>query len=192
MADASATRTTTVTTTRTQTTKPYFDPAYLRTIPGILKIVQIIFDIIGLICVASVGYSTRYLSSIGGDPFYEFVAVVGFVITLILLILYLFHVVGYLYKVPWYLIEFIYCLVWAIFFFIASVCVAVYCGRYGCRGRHAGWGAGAFFGFCAMIAYAVDAYFKFRAWRAGEAPQVIRSQTSQTTSSSATVEASRY
>ncbi|XP_014680198.1 PREDICTED: plasmolipin-like [Priapulus caudatus] len=180
----STTQQATVTTTTTTTTKPYFDPSYLRTVPGILKCLQLVLNAICFICCVA-----RW-SGIGGGriDFYFFCCIVGFIVTLILLILYLFHVVGYFYKLPWYLIEFIYCAVWTLFYLSASIAMADLAGKFSntFRRYYSALAAAAFFGFLAMIAYGVDAFFKFRAWRNGEKPQIIAQQTS--TRTTATVE----
>lgn len=50
----------------------------------------------------------------------------GFWVSGILLVLYLFHVVERFYGIPWIQAEMIYCAVWTIGYFIASICVATY------------------------------------------------------------------
>lgn len=155
------TTTTTVTTTTT-TTQPTirFDPSYVKTIPGALKIGQVILNLLGFICITVSNYSN---SSRGG--WFNTVAIIGFWFTGILLVLYLFHIVEKLSKIPWLKIECIFCAVWFVFYFVAASLVAAH-GYI-----NEAYGAAAFFGFCAMIAYAYDAWLKFNGARSGALAQ---------------------
>lgn len=97
----------------------------------------------------------------------------GFWFTGILLVFYLFHVVERFFRIPWIQIELIFCAIWAVLYLIASITVTtVPAGAYT---------AAALFGFCAMVAYACDAFLKFRAHRSGEIAQgqrrVVQQQT---------------
>ncbi|XP_071519741.1 CKLF-like MARVEL transmembrane domain-containing protein 4 [Panulirus ornatus] len=82
-----------------------------------------------------------------------------------LLVLYVMHVIERLQRVPWLMGEFGYCALWTFFYLTASAGSAAW-------GAMDGFNAvAAFFGFAAMIAYAVDAFFKFRGWRRGDLAQ---------------------
>ncbi|RXG56852.1 hypothetical protein Avbf_18215 [Armadillidium vulgare] len=61
--------------------------------------------------------------------------------------------------------EFGYTALWTFFYLTAASACAAWGGYY------AAWAAAAFFGFCAMIAYGVDAFFKFKGMRGGEIAQ---------------------
>lgn len=169
--------TTTGTTTVTNTTVTpviRFDKTYLRTTPGILKVAQIILDLIGFICI-SVSY--QWWQSRGG--WFNTVSMTGFWFTGIMLLFYLFHVIEKFYKVPWLKIEFVFCAVWTFFYLLAASLAADY-------GRHdEAYGAAAFFGFAAMVVYGFDAYLKFVAVRSGgiaQGQRTVQKTTSTVTS----------
>lgn len=96
----------------------------------------------------------------------DFVTMTGFWVTGILLIFYLLHVIEKFHVIPWIMIEMIFCILWAFFFFTCSIDLAVKAA-----GGPKAFGAASFFGFCAMIIYGVDGFFKFRAWKAGQIAQ---------------------
>ncbi|KAJ9584931.1 hypothetical protein L9F63_020737 [Diploptera punctata] len=167
--------TTTVTTSNTTVERNIrYDPLYIRTIPGILKIAQIVLNLLGFICI-----SVSILSVTSRGSWFNIVAMTGFWFTGILLCLYLFHVVEKFYKIPWLKIEFVFCAVWTFFYAIAAGLAADY-GRI-----QEAFGAAAFFGFCAMVLYGIDAFLKFNAIRSGEIAQgerVINKSSSTVTS----------
>lgn len=72
------------------------DLSYLQTLPGLLKCLQIAFDFLCFICVLIGG--PGYYAGVGWATF---VSVFGFIITLTLLMLYLFHIVDTLEQIPW-------------------------------------------------------------------------------------------
>ncbi|GAB6027916.1 hypothetical protein CHUAL_002131 [Chamberlinius hualienensis] len=165
-----STYTTTTTSTKVIIT-PRFDPSYLRTIPGILKLFRMLMDLLGFICVMVSG--VYYWS---GANWFSFVSMTSFWVTGVLLVFYLFHLIERLHFLPWMLLEFIYNTVWTVFYLIAAAIVAS-------LGQIEAFAAAAFFGFCAMIAYGYDAFLKFRGWRNGDLAQGERAITSTTTSS---------
>lgn len=171
------TTTTTVTTTTT-TIQPNvrFDPYYARTLPGILKIVQVILNLLGFICIT---VSSQSSHSRGG--WFNTVAMGGFWFTGILLVLYLFHIVEKFSKIPWLKIEFIFCTIWTVFYLLAASLAANYAPYT------EAFGVAAFFGFCAMIAYGYDAWLKFKAARSG-----ILAQGQQTPKQVSTVTSPAY
>ncbi|XP_017880418.1 CKLF-like MARVEL transmembrane domain-containing protein 8 [Ceratina calcarata] len=155
------TTTTTVTTSST-TTHPIirFDPYYTRTLPGMLKVAQVVLNLLGFICIT---VSSQSNSSRGG--WFNTVAMIGFWFTGILLVFYLFHIVEKFSKIPWLKIEFIFCVIWTAFYLLAAALAADY-ARY-----VEAFGVAAFFGFCAMVAYGYDAWLKFHAARSGALAQ---------------------
>ncbi|KAG5322789.1 CKLF4 protein, partial [Pseudoatta argentina] len=155
------TTTTTVTTTTT-TTQPNirFDPSYARTLPGMLKIVQVVLNLLGFICITVSVHSSH---SRGG--WFNTVAMGGFWFTGILLVLYLFHIVEKFARIPWLKIEFIFCTIWTLFYLLAASLAADF-ARY-----TEAFGVAAFFGFCAMVAYGYDAWLKFKAVKSGALAQ---------------------
>jgi hypothetical protein len=166
---------TTVQTSRVVVVRPYFDIAYLKTIPGMLKIAQLVLMLIAFILAAAAwtsggglyvwtfsGYTT------GSAGWTKFVTITGFIITLILLMLYLFHLIERLYQVQWLFVEFIYCGVVAVCLLISGAIMIPYTNYDGARG------ACTFFCWAAMVAYGADAYFKLMSWRNGEVAQGIK------------------
>ncbi|XP_053599950.1 CKLF-like MARVEL transmembrane domain-containing protein 4 isoform X2 [Plodia interpunctella] len=163
------TTTTTVTSSTTVQTNLRFDPLYVRTIPGILKVVQVVSSLIGFLCIQLSRYS--HLSK---GAYFIWISMFAFWFSGILLFLYLFHMVEKFYKIPWLKIEFVFCALWTLLYLIAaSIATSVYDG---------GYSAGAFFGFAATLAYAIDAFLKWRAVRAGGLAQGARVVSKQTTS----------
>ncbi|KFM59091.1 CKLF-like MARVEL transmembrane domain-containing protein 4, partial [Stegodyphus mimosarum] len=138
-----------------------FDPTYVKTLSGILKILEVVVCLIGFICVQTIPFAAY--RSAGG--WYVFVAVTGFWVTLLLFLAYLFHFVERLHWLPWLLVETAYNGTWAVFFFIAS------CVSAANASTDPGWGAAAFFGFGNMFIFGFDTYLKFKAWRGGEIAQ---------------------
>ncbi|XP_064467479.1 CKLF-like MARVEL transmembrane domain-containing protein 4 isoform X2 [Ornithodoros turicata] len=151
--------TTTVTSTTTKTAGFQFDPSYLRTVPGLLKVAQLVISLIGFICSQIAAFS---LSTIN---WYGFVSMTAFWVTLVLLLFYLFHLIERIKFIPWLLAELIYCGVWALLYFTAAVAAAV-------KGKwEEALAAAAFFGFVAMALYGADAFFKYKGWKAGDVAQ---------------------
>jgi len=161
----------TSTTTRTTVTETKvnlairWDPSYIKEIPGMLKIAAVILDLIVFICVMSSG---SYFRNIATGTWADFVAMTGFWVSGILLILYLLHVIEKFHVIPWLMIEMGFCCLWAFFFFTCSLDMSVKAGQYVGTSAYA---AGAFFGFAAMIVYGFDGFLKFKGWRANQLAQ---------------------
>jgi hypothetical protein len=156
--------------TTTTTVGPTLHPEYARSREGIFKIIEIVLSLITFICSV-----VHYWE---GHGWAEFVAMSAFFMTLIYLVFYLLDLISR-FPGPWLLIEFIYYLVFALFFLIAAIVAAAKAVTW-----HPNVGATAFFAFAATIVYAIDAVFMFRAWQSG----IVRITT---TTSSATVEHGR-
>ncbi|XP_018319524.1 CKLF-like MARVEL transmembrane domain-containing protein 4 [Agrilus planipennis] len=165
--NAHTTTTTITSNTRVQTNIRY-DPKYIKTKGGILKIVQIVLNLLGFICIQCSGFPGNSRGS-----FFDTVSMTGFWFTGILLLFYLFHVIEKLYKIPWLKIEFFYCFVMVCMYLICS-CLAA---TFGVEG----YAVAAFFGFCAMVAYGLDTFLKYKAIRSGEIAQGEREVQKQTT-----------
>lgn len=150
------------------------DTGYIRTIPGILKIVEILLDILVLICA-----SIEYWYSIGGG-WVQFVAASALVTTLILFIFHFFNIISRL-PGPWIFIEFIYYAVFILLYLIAAIVAAV-------RAPLApAIGAACFFCFAALAVYAVDCFFMYRSYKT-----VQHSHTSEATATTATTTTTTY
>lgn len=162
---------TTVTVTQTNTVvQPQirYDPFYIKSVPGILKAIVIVCNLIGFICIEVSAWSHH---SRGG--FFNFVAATGFWFSGLMLVMYMFHVVEKFFKIPWLKIEFGFCVVWTVLYLIASILAVTF--------HASGYVAAGFFGFLAMIAYGYDAWLKYQLVRAGAIAQGTRS-VQQTTS----------
>ncbi|CRL00589.1 CLUMA_CG013849, isoform A [Clunio marinus] len=164
-------QTTTATRTTTETNVNLsirYDPSYMRTIPGIIKFVCVVLNLLGFICIV-----VSKFNGLSRAHFFNTVAMTGFWFTGILLIFYLFHVVERYFRIPWIQIELIFCALWTLLYLIASITVSTV--------NSGAFTAAAFFGFCAMIAYGYDTWLKFNAHRAGEIAQgqrrVVQQQT---------------
>lgn len=109
-------RSATVTQTTT-VTHPYirYDPEYIKTIPAIIKVVCIVLDLIGFICI-----EVSYFSHHSRGSFFNTVAMMGFWFTGIMLVFYLFHVCEKFHKIPWLKIEMYFCAAWALLYMLAS------------------------------------------------------------------------
>ncbi|KAF4520693.1 hypothetical protein B566_EDAN006369 [Ephemera danica] len=167
--------TTTVTSTSTVVqTNIRFDPEYVKTLPGILKCVQIVLNLLGFICIIASKFSRLSRGS-----WFSTVAMGGFWFTAILLGFYLYHVIERVYRIPWLKIELGFCSLWTVFYLIASILAADY------TRIDEAFGAAAFFGFCAMVAYGFDAYLKFQGVRNGELAQGERTVNRTTVTSPA-------
>uniref|UniRef100_A0A1B6KCF7 MARVEL domain-containing protein n=1 Tax=Graphocephala atropunctata TaxID=36148 RepID=A0A1B6KCF7_9HEMI len=155
------TTTTTMTATSTSVQPELrYDPLYLRTLPGMLKVAQIALNFLGFLSIAisgNAGYSqASFFDSISGFAFWFS----GF-----LLAFYLFHVIEKFYKIPWLKIELGFCALWTVFYLIASTMVA------GLTSISAALGVAAFFGFCAMVVYGYDAWLKYQGVMSGQLAQ---------------------
>lgn len=175
MTDYSQTATVTQTTTVTQ---PYirYDPEYVKSIPGIIKIVAIVLNLIGFICI-----EVSYFSHLSRGSFFNTVAMIGFWFSGIMLVFYLFHVCEKFHKIPWLKIEMYFCAAWTLLYMLASSLAAA--------ANVEAFQAAAFFGYCAMIAYGYDAFLKYKAVSAGEIAQgsrTVQQQQQQQTVSTVT------
>ncbi|CAK1550840.1 unnamed protein product [Leptosia nina] len=160
--------TTTVTSSTTVNTRIRFDKAYLTTVPGLLKIVQVGSSLLGFICILC-----SRLSSASKGAYFSWISMIAFWFTGILLGLYLFHIVEKFYKIPWLRMEFLFASVWSVLYLVASI-LAITVGD----NAHL---AACFFGFVATLAYMIDAFLKFRSVRAGGLAQGTRVVSKQTT-----------
>jgi len=148
----------------------HFDGSYIKTIGGILRIVELALLIILLICSASASSGYGYGSS-GGGGWGVFVGLIGFFVVLAWLLFYLFHIHDKAPNVPWLLIEMIFYAVWFVFLLITGIVLAVlasetqYIIGYYWSNIHSSAGAGAFFAFLTAVVFAVHLFFIFKNWR---------------------------
>ncbi|KAL4705335.1 hypothetical protein ACJJTC_019021 [Scirpophaga incertulas] len=133
-----------------------FDKVYIKTLPGVLKIVELICNIVGFICIK---VSSAFISPI----FYNLLYWIANIITLFLLLMYMFHFVEKYERVPWYKLEFFYCCIIVLAYIGTSIFAAT-------LAENIGYAVG-FFGLCAIIAYALDGILKYKGWKRGLPPQ---------------------
>ncbi|XP_058802033.1 CKLF-like MARVEL transmembrane domain-containing protein 4 [Phymastichus coffea] len=153
----------TATTAGGQTSGPvliHFDPYYVRTLPGMLKVGQMLLNILGFICI-----QISHINSHSRCGWYSSVSMAAFWATSILLACYQFHVVEKFQKIPWLKIEFIYCAIITACYLLAASLVAALAST------SESLGVAALFGFLAMCVYGFDAWVKFKAWKSGDCPQ---------------------
>ncbi|KAH9636203.1 hypothetical protein HF086_007155 [Spodoptera exigua] len=98
-----------------------FDPSYLKTLPGILKAVVVLFNLIGFICIQSSAFWSN-----GRGVYFNIVAHLGLWFSGILLGLYLFHVVEKYHNIKWLKIEMIAYIVMVFLYLIASTIVVAF------------------------------------------------------------------
>ncbi|CAH1801177.1 unnamed protein product [Owenia fusiformis] len=135
------------------------DREFVKSIPGILKVVQMVLSLIGFICVTTGNkLICPYGSAFG---WYEFVSMGAFWSTFALYLLYLLKCQDRCCACPWLnwnFIELIYLGIVIICWFIAAIVMAVQnCGQ-------GGFQAGSAFGFFALAAYGANEYFVARTW----------------------------
>jgi len=166
--------------TQTQITETHvqvnlrWDPGYLKTLPGGLKAGALVTNLLGFICVM---LSTPYYKEQPVGEWFVFVSMTALWVTLVLLLMYLFHAMEKFHVIPWLMIEFGFSALWTFFYFSAALAAAV-------EGPHSGaLGAAAFFGFVGMLIYGFDAIIKFRGWRSGQLAQGERKITQTVTNS---------
>lgn len=148
-------------------TETRYDPSYLKTVPGILKAIVILFNLIGFICIQSSAFWSN-----GRGVYFNIVAHLGLWFSGILLVLYLFHVVEKYHNIKWLKIEMVAYIVMVFLYLIASTIVVAF--------GAAAYSAAGFFGYLAMVLYGGDAFLKYQALKAGELAQGHRVQAKQT------------
>ncbi|KAL3856354.1 hypothetical protein ACJMK2_011123 [Sinanodonta woodiana] len=133
--------------------KTGFDINYLKTVPGALKIMAMILDILGFIC-ALVDISWTFY----GAGYVQWATMSGFIVTMIFFIFHAFNIFG---RLPgfWELYEFIYLVIISIEMAIAAIVCAA----------RAGFGpsiiAACVFTAIASVIYIMDAVLAYRIWK---------------------------
>lgn len=162
--------TTKMTTTETHVqTNIRFDPSYLKSIPGAIKVVALLLNLIVFICGVS---ASNYWRSTSVLEWSYFVSMTAFWVTLILIVMYLFHFIEKFHVIPWAVIELGFCGLWSFFYLTTSIDNAVNAAKFK---QTSALSALAFFGFVACGVYAADAFLKYKCWRSGQFVQGERS-----------------
>ncbi|XP_066265581.1 CKLF-like MARVEL transmembrane domain-containing protein 8 [Branchiostoma lanceolatum] len=165
--------TATTTTANMPISAPMVDVEYIKTIPGILKIVELFLGFIAWVCIASSGYCC-------GENFVMFVEVTAWLATILLLVVHLLtlHNKAPLSALPWPFIEFCYHAGVTLMYFIAACVVAATTGNRAtvwAAWYNSTYSAASAFAFFTTIAYGIDAYLSFACWR--EEPPINRHMT---------------
>jgi len=164
---AHTTHTTTTTTTTVTGGRVHLDVSYIKTIPGILRIVEIVLCIILFICAVSACSAGWSLGECGWGSFVGFM---GFILVIAWLLFNLFHIHEMAANVPWLLIELIFYAIWTFFLLVAGIALAVLSARwsnvYGWGAKvSSGAGAASFFAFAAAVVFGFHTFLIFRDWR---------------------------
>jgi hypothetical protein len=153
------------TVTQTNTSSCQCPPYYIRTVPGILKIVEMILAILTFAC--AFGGGSNFSDDYGGG-WVEFVGISALIYVAIWLIL---HLINF---IPQFLINFLVELigyaVLTVFFLIAGIVAAVAAGKYSywyLRSEYSSIVASCVFAFFSMVVYGFDTVLQLLAYRGG-------------------------
>ncbi|KAM4705123.1 CKLF-like MARVEL transmembrane domain-containing protein 8 [Rhinophrynus dorsalis] len=138
-----------------------YDRGFLRTVPGVLLLAEIIF---GLLVWALIAGSEYFRFPAFG--WVMFVAVFYWVLSVFFLILYLTRAYTRIHKVPWSLVGLCFNGSAFVLYLIAAIIEAASVGKDMHRHHdYNSWTASAFFAFAVTVCYAVSTYFSFQSWR---------------------------
>ncbi|XP_038208566.1 proteolipid protein 2-like [Zerene cesonia] len=147
-------------------TQTRLDTSYVKSIPGILKVVAIVLDFLGYICIQASAFSSNWRG-----VYFMVAAHLGLWFSAILLLFYTFHIIEKYHNVKWLHIEMIGCGVVSFLYLIGSTIVVAF--------GSAAYSAAGFFGYLAMVLYGYEAFAKFQAIKSGELAQGSRVVTKQ-------------
>uniref|UniRef100_A0A1A8IUC2 CKLF-like MARVEL transmembrane domain containing 4 n=5 Tax=Nothobranchius TaxID=28779 RepID=A0A1A8IUC2_NOTKU len=144
------------------------DVEYLRSYFGILKVVEVIFSLIGFICIETI----MSCSLCEGVYFFEFVSCSAFVVTGVLLLLFSLNLHIKVPQVNWSLTDLVNTAASTFFFFLSSLVLA-------CINHNTGAEiAAVIFGFLVTGVYSLNTFLAVRRWRRGNGCQGV-AQTSE-------------
>ena len=83
-------------------------------------------NLLGFICVM---LATPYYKEQPVGEWFVFVSMTAFWVTLVFLLMYLFHAMEKFHVIPWLMIEFGFCALWTFFYFSAALAAAVEVSR---------------------------------------------------------------
>ncbi|XP_078583717.1 MARVEL domain-containing protein 1-like [Branchiostoma floridae x Branchiostoma japonicum] len=158
------------TTTASMVSAPAINVEYIQSLSGILKILQLFLGFIAWVCIAASGYCC-------GEEFVMFVEVTAWLTTILLLVVHLLmlQTKAPMSALPWPFIEFCYHAGVTLMYFIAACVVAATTGNRStlwAAWYNSTYSAASAFSFFTTIAYGIDTYLSFQAWR--EEPPVNR------------------
>ncbi|KFM71149.1 CKLF-like MARVEL transmembrane domain-containing protein 4, partial [Stegodyphus mimosarum] len=155
------------------------NPWYFKTVPGILKLVQLLFAIICMGCGSPV---VRTYTN-----FFMFVVAIYFIITLVFCIIYFFTIKRLFPKLPWLLIELTTTAVGVVLYFIVSVVQLAATNRrdyhyaLSHHGYYSSYIAAGCFGLFNFLAYAAGTFFLFMEWKQSKPAASIATPATTTT-----------
>ncbi|XP_027015979.1 CKLF-like MARVEL transmembrane domain-containing protein 4 [Tachysurus fulvidraco] len=135
-----------------------WNPHYLTSQLGILKIIEVVLSLIAFICIETV----MMCSPCTGVYLFEFVSCSSFVVTGLLLLLFILNLHSKLTQINWSLVDLINAACSTLFFFSASVVLAALNHQSGAEI------AAVIFGFVVMSVYGVNTGVCVRQWRSGD------------------------
>ncbi|XP_029928724.1 CKLF-like MARVEL transmembrane domain-containing protein 7 [Myripristis murdjan] len=144
--------TTTTTTTTSGGSDGLLNLGYTRSVPGLLKIAQLVALLIAFLCV----HCARGWTDLSAFRYFEVVTLWFLIAFLIFYLMYVFRLQSKIPCINWTLTEFLHYAVGTILVFIASIVAAIKSG---------GWSelvAGAVFGFIATFLLAVSLWTSYR------------------------------
>ncbi|XP_031424598.1 CKLF-like MARVEL transmembrane domain-containing protein 4 [Clupea harengus] len=148
------------------------DTEYLRSHFGILKIIEVALALISFICIETI----MMCSPCGGIYFFEFVSCSAFVVTGVLLLIFILNLHTKVPHINWNLTDLVNTVVSTFFFLLASIVLAAVTQSgagadvksvEGSRKSGAEIAA-VVFGFLVTAVYAANCYLAVRRWRRGE------------------------
>lgn len=150
--------TTFTSSSRTHSIRPEirFEIDYLKTMHGVLKGIVLVLGIINVIIIATAVWY-------GANGFFNTAIGLAWWYTLVMLILFLFHVPEKFYTLPWLPVEIGVTCIITLLYFIASLMVILIS-----TGTHTVAGV---FGLITTAVYTYSGYLKFQAWKNGELAQ---------------------
>lgn len=139
-------------------TEVRFDPSYAKTVPGVIKIIIIIFSLIAFICIQASSFWSN-----GRGVYFNVIAQFGIWYSVGILFCYLFHIVEKYHNWKWLRIEMIADVAFVFLYLTTSTIVVAF--------GSAAYSAAGFFGYLTMVLFGSDAFIKFNAIKAGELAQ---------------------
>ncbi|XP_078283968.1 CKLF-like MARVEL transmembrane domain-containing protein 8b [Rhinoraja longicauda] len=136
------------------------DRAFLRTIPGLLMVAEIVFGLLVWILIAS----TEYFS-VSAFGWVMFVAVFYWVLTVFFLIFYITMVYTKIPQIPWTTVGLSFNASAALLYLLASIVDVVSINQAKKATDNNCWIASTVFAFMVTLCYSGNAYFSFQTWR---------------------------
>ncbi|CAH1778740.1 unnamed protein product [Owenia fusiformis] len=154
------------------------DSKYARSKHGIMKVPEVVFDIIAFsICdIATRSFTCEPV--IHAVNFFRFVSIASFLTTIPFGLFFLFSLQDrFSAKIPWHIVQIAFPAFWALMYAIASPVLLALHVTKGCGQGQDAYIAAAVFGFLAMIAYIIDAIMVFLDWRKTKKQAALKTST---------------